>query len=272
MKRVLAAVVAVGTAAVPTTANATAPPGTEGTITVFAAASLTESFTAIGEAFAADSGTGVEFNFAASSDLVASILEGNPADVFASADTRNMDKLVEAEANGGEPQVFATNILAIIVEAGNPQGITGVADLANPDLIVVSTSPDVPVGAYTHEVLANAGVEVEFDSEEENVRAVAEKVVLGEADAGIVYATDVTAAGDDAEGVEIPADINVIAEYPLAATADAENAAGAAAFVDFVLSDAGQEILAGYGFGPPDAATPDTTAASSPQTAPASTG
>lgn len=244
--------------------------GVAGRLTVYAAASLTESFTAIGEAFAtAYPGTDVEFNFAASSDLVSSIIEGNPADVFASADQRNMEKLVEAGSHGAAPQTFATNTLAILVEPGNPLGITELADLADPDLVVVTTSPDVPIGAYTAEVLDRAGVEVEFDSEEENVRAVAEKVVLGEADAGIVYATDVAAVAGEADGVVIPAEVNVVTEYPIAATAAAGNPDGAAAFVEFVLSDAGQDILAGYGFGPADAAEP--AASSSVASAPAST-
>lgn len=257
----------------------TAPPsGVEGGVAVFAAASLTESFTAIGEAFtAAHPGADVEFNFAASSDLVTSIIEGNPADVFASADQANMGKLVDAGLTAAAPVTFATNSLAILVEAGNPLGITGLADLADPDLMVVSTSPEVPIGAYTAEVLAAAGVAVEFDSEEENVRAVVEKVVLGEADAGIVYATDVAAVAGEADGVVIPAEVNVVTEYPIAATAAAGNPDGAAAFVEFVLSDAGQEILAGYGFGPADAAEPaaSPSVASAPAStpmAPASTG
>lgn len=241
--------------------------GLEGDLTVFAAASLTDAFEAIGEAFGeANPDVDVTFSFASSSDLVGQIIEGAPADVFASADQNNMTKLIDAESNGGDPQTFATNSLAIIVEAGNPQGITGVEDLAeNPDLIVVSCDPEVPIGAYSQEVFVNAGVEVEVDSFEENVRAVSEKVQLGEADAGLVYATDVTAAGDAAEGVEIPADINVVAEYPIATTAEAGDPELAAAFIDFVLADDGQAVLGEFGFGAPDAAgaddsTPDDSA------------
>jgi molybdate transport system substrate-binding protein len=218
-------------------------------VTVFAAASLTESFTAIGEAFTAGNpGTDVTFNFASSSDLVAQINEGAPADVFASADRANMAKLTDAGHSGGEPEVFARNSVAIIVESGNPQAITGLDDLENPDLIVVTCDPEVPIGAYTQEVFANAGVTVEPDSFEEDVKAVVNKVVIGEADAGLVYSTDVAVAGDTAEGVEIPADINVTPEYPIAVTAEAPNPAGAGAFVEFVSSEAGQEILASYGF------------------------
>ena len=237
-----------------------------GDLTVFAAASLTDAFTAIGEAFESEHpDVDVTFNFAASSDLVAQIIEGAPADVFASADQNNMTKLVDAERNDGDPATFATNSLAIIVEPGNPQGIESVEDLANPDLIVVTTDPEVPIGAYTQEVFDAAGVEVTPDSYEENVRGIVTKVVEGEADAGVVYITDVIAAGDDAEGVEIPADINVVAEYPIAAVADAPNPDAAAAFIEFVLSEDGQSILAEHGFGPIDAAmsaettTPDST-------------
>lgn len=223
-----------------------------GTITVFAAASLTEAFTAIGDGFAAEfPDAEVSFNFASSSDLVTQINEGAPADVYASADQSNMAKLVDAGSNAGDPEVFAHNSLAIIVEPGNPEAIDGLADLADPDLVVVTCDPEVPIGRYTAEVLANAGVAVEPDSFEEDVKAVVNKVVLGEADAGVVYTTDVAAAGEDAARVEIPADVNVTAEYPLAVTADAPNPTTAAAFVDFVVGDGGQEFLRDFGFSSP---------------------
>ncbi|MFN8022748.1 MAG: molybdate ABC transporter substrate-binding protein [Acidimicrobiales bacterium] len=226
-----------------------AMPMAQGTITVFAAASLTAAFTEIGDAFmVANPDAEVVFNFAASSDLVTQITEGAPADVFASADQKNMTKLTDAAANSTDPVVIATNLLEIIVGPGNPKGITGVADLANQDLIVVTCDPEVPCGKYANEIFANAGVTVTSKSLEENVKAVVTKVTLGEADAGIVYKTDVTAAGADAEGVEIPADINVLAEYPIAATAEATNPDGAQAFIDFVLSEQGQKIMQSYGF------------------------
>ena len=144
--------------------------------------------------------------------------------------------------------MFATNLAEIIVGAGNPEGITGVADLANDDLIVVLCAPEVPCGRYAAQIFENAGVAVTPKSLEENVRAVVTKVALGEVDAGIVYTTDVTAAGAETEGVEIPADINVVAEYPIAVTEEAPNAEGAQAFIDFVTGEQGQEILASYGF------------------------
>ena len=220
-----------------------------GDVTVFAAASLTAAFTEIGDAFMAEHpGAAVTFNFAASSELVTQIGEGAPADVFASADLNNMTKLTDAGDNGSDPVVFTTNLAEIIVAPGNPEGIAGVADLADEDLVVVQCAPEVPCGAYAAQIFENAGVTVTPKSLEENVKAVVTKVTLGEADAGIVYTTDVTAAGDDADGVEVPADINVVAEYPIAVTAEAPNATGGVAFIDFVTGEQGQEILDSYGF------------------------
>lgn len=219
-----------------------------GEVVVFAAASLTETFTEIGEQFTAGSGDEVRFNFAASSELVAQIIEGAPADVYASADLDNMARLTDAEGNAAEPVVFARNRAAIVVAPGNPLGISGVDELTDPDLIVVTCAPEVPCGTYATQVFGNAGVEVTADSYEENVKAVVTKVSLGEADAGIVYATDVRAAGDDATGVPIPDDVNVVAEYQMVVTADAPNPDAAQAFVDFVLGEAGQAILTDDGF------------------------
>ena len=219
---------------------------------MFAATSLTEAFTEVGDAFAAaNEGSTVEFSFDASSGLVQQIIEGAPADVFASADTANMDKLTDEELNGSDPVVFATNLLTIIVPAGNPGGVTGVEDLANPDLKVVLCAEEVPCGNYANQILDSAGVEVTPVSLEENVRGVVTKVTSGEADAGIVYVTDVTAAGDAAEGVEIPEDINVLAEYPIATVAASENQEVGEAFIDFLTGDDGQAIMAEYGFGSP---------------------
>lgn len=218
-------------------------------VTVFAASSLTAAFTEIGEAFTAEHpDLDVTFNFAASSELATQIMQGAPADVFASADLDNMTKLTDAGDNGSEPVVFTTNLATIIVAPGNPEGITGVADLADEDLVVVQCAPEVPCGAYAARIFENAGVTVTPKSLEENVKAVVTKVTLGEADAGIVYATDVIAAGDDAEGVEVPADVNVVAEYPIALTAEAPDAEGGRAFIEFVIGEQGQAILESYGF------------------------
>ena len=239
----------VATTEAPTTDAPTTVAAVSGDVTVFAAASLTAAFTEIGDAFMVEySDANVTFNFAASSELVTQIGEGAPADVFASADQSNMTKLTDAGNNATEPAVFATNLLEIIVGPGNPMGITGVADLANEDLIVVICAPEVPCGKYAAQIFEAAAVTVTPKSLEENVKAVVSKVTLGEADAGIVYKTDVTAAGDKAAGVEILADINVLAEYPIAVTKEAPNAEGAQAFIDFIVGEQGQKILASYGF------------------------
>ena len=240
------------TAAATTETPTTTTPGVEGDITVFAAASLTEAFTEVGEAFtAANPDAKATFTFDASSALVQQITEGAPADVFASADTANMDKLTEPVLNGNEPVVFATNLLTIIVAPGNPEGITGVADLADNDLVTVICAAAVPCGRYANEIFADAGVTVTPDSLEQNVRGVVTKVTAGEADAGIVYITDVTAAGDDAAMVEIPEDINVVAQYPIATVKASASPEVGKAFIDFLIGRGGQAIMTEYGFGAP---------------------
>lgn len=223
-----------------------------GSIVVFAAASLTESFERIGERFEADHpGTKITFSFAASSTLATQLINGAPADVFASADETNMQKVVDADGIDGEPVTFAANALQIIVEPGNPKGITSLTDLAKPGVVVVLAAPEVPVGRYGTEALDKAGVTVTPASYEQDVNAVVNKVVLGEADAGIVYSTDVAAAGDDAEGIEIPTDVNVRATYPIAIVAGSGNSALAAALVDYVTGPEGRRILRDAGFGEP---------------------
>ena len=222
--------------------------GAEGTITVFAAASLTDTFAEVGEAFEeANPGVTVEFNFAGSSALREQILAGAPADVFASANTSNMDQVVEAGA-AEDPAPFVENQLQIVVPAGNEAGVTGLADFANADLFIGLCAEEVPCGDFGREALANAGVTPSIDTNEPDVRSLLTKVEAGELDAGIVYRTDVLAAGDAVEGIDIPADQDVIAVYPIAALSASGNAGAAAAFVAFVLSDEGQAILASYGF------------------------
>lgn len=243
-------------AATVTTPAATATTGTApeltGNVTVFAAASLTAAFTEAETAFeTAHPGVDVVTSFAASSDLVTQLNEGAPADVFASADQNNMAKLIDAGEAAGQPVVFATNTLEIIVAEGNPLGITGVADLADPELILTICAPEVPCGGYAAAVFANAGVTPRPDSLEENVKSVVTKVTAGEADAGIAYATDIRAVDDRGDGVAIPAEQNVIADYPVALTRAAPNPAGGQAFIDFITGEDGQAILATYGFGAP---------------------
>lgn len=232
----------------------TTVPTVTGDITVLAAASLTDAFKELGTAFqTANPGTKVTFSFGSSSTLVTQINQGAPADVFASADTANMDKLTGAGAAGitGTARTFATNKLQIIVGKGNPLAITGVADLTKAGLIYVTAAPEVPIGRYALQVLANAKVSVTPKSLEADVKSIVNKVTLGEADAGIVYATDVIAAGDKAGGVTIPDNLNVLATYPIAVTKAAQNAPTATAFVAFVTSTEGQTILAKYGFAKP---------------------
>jgi molybdate transport system substrate-binding protein len=232
-----------------TTAAATTAPKASGEIQVLAATSLTKAFNDLGTAFtAANPDAKATFVFAGSNDLATTVNEGGPADVFASADQNNMKKVTDAANTAGEPVIFATNLLEIMVQPGNPKGITGVADLANPDLTVITCDPAVPCGNYAQQVFTNAGVTAVPDSLEENVGGVVTKMKAGEGDAGIVYATDVLAAGDQAAGVEIPADINVIARYPIVTVKQTSNPTTAQAFIDFVLSPPGQQILATYGF------------------------
>jgi molybdate transport system substrate-binding protein len=217
-------------------------------LNVFAAASLTESFEQLGDQFtAAHPNVTVTFNFAGSNDLVTQIQQGAPADVLATADTKNMDAAGDLVDT---PRTFAGNKLVIAVAPGNPKGITGLADLAREDLKVVLAAPEVPAGKYAQEIFARADVTVRPVSLEVSVKGVVTKVSLGEADAGIVYVTDVTAAGDKLEGVAIPDDQNVVAAYPIAAVAASEHAGDAAAFVDLVLSGEGLQVLAEKGFLP----------------------
>jgi molybdate transport system substrate-binding protein len=223
----------------------------EGDITVFAAASLTDAFDEAGAAFEeANPGAGVDLNYGPSSGLREQILAGAPADVFASANASNMDQVVEAGA-ADSPEDFATNLLEIAVPAGNPGDVDGLEDFADADLLIGLCAEDVPCGEFGREALDNAGVTPSVDTNETDVRALLTKVESGDLDAGIVYVTDVMAAGGAVEGVEIPADDNVTATYPIAALTDAGNAEVARAFVDFVLSPDGQEILASYGFDAP---------------------
>lgn len=225
--------------------------GSTGSITVFAAASLTDAFGEMASTFEDENpGSTVELNFGASSALREQILAGAPADVFASANTSNMDQLVDADAVQGEPEMFAANQLEIAVPAGNPGNVEGLEAFGNADLNIGLCAEEVPCGQFGREALANAGVTPAQDTDEPDVRSLLTKVEAGDLDAGLVYHTDVLAAGDQVEGIEVPEDVNVIAEYPLAALSASGNAEGAAAFVEFVLSDEGQSILESYGFMP----------------------
>lgn len=221
-----------------------------GGITVFAAASLSDAFTELADRFeASDGGVEVELNFAASSALREQILAGAPADVFASANPSNMQAVVDAGA-AEPPADFVENELQIVVPAGNPAGITGLGDFADADLLLGLCAAEVPCGQFGREALAAAGVAPSIDTEEPDVRSLLTKVEAGELDAGIVYRTDVLSGGQAVEGVDIPAEANVVATYPIAALTDAGRPEAAAAFVAYVLSAEGQAILAAHGFEP----------------------
>jgi molybdate transport system substrate-binding protein len=220
-----------------------------GTVNVFAAASLTAAFTDLGTSFqGANSGVTVKFSFAGTPTLVTQIEQGAPADVFASADTTNMDKLNVDGFATGTPQVFARNKLEIVVAPGNPKGITGLADLAKPGVIYITEAPTVPAGKYALQALKTAGVTVTPKSLETDVKSVVSKIELGEADAGIVYTTDITAAGSKVQGVPIPDPDNVIATYPIVAVKASTNLTDANAFITYVVSAAGQAKLQSFGF------------------------
>jgi len=236
----------------PTESAPTEAAAVEGTITVFAAASLTGTFTELAAQFeAAHPGTTVTLNFAGSADLVTQITEGAPADVFASADLKNMTKITDAALNESEPENFATNVLEIATPPGNPGGVTDFASLADRDLKVVVCAPEVPCGAAAATVETATGVELTPVSEESSVTDVLGKVVSGEADAGLVYVTDVAAAGDTVEGIEFDAASEAATTYPIVALTGSDAPDVAAAFTAFVASPDGQAVLAAAGFGKP---------------------
>ena len=221
------------------------------TLTVYAAASLTASFEELEKQFEdAHPEVDVKLDLDGSSALVARISEGAEADVFASADTANMDKLVEADLADGDPSEFATNTLMIAVPPGNPAGVTGLADLAKDGLNLVLCQPEVPCGSAAHQIADGAGVELKPVSEVENVKQVLSAVEEGEADAGLVYVTDVTDAGDKVEGIEFDEADTVVNHYPIVAVEGSKNADVAREWIDFVLGD-GQSVLEAAGFGPP---------------------
>ena len=240
--------------AVPLALSACAGPsdGTAGGgITVLAAASLTESFTALGQAFEArNPGSTVTFSFGPSSGLAEQINSGAPADVFASASAKNMDQVVRA-GNADRPVVFARNTMEIAVPADNPANVRSLADLADPAVKVVLCAEDVPCGVSAREVFGKAGIAVTPVSNEVDVKSTLAKITLGEADAGLVYVTDVQAAGQEVTGVEIPAEVNATTAYPIATLKESENAALAQSFVDYVRSAAGTGELEAAGFAKP---------------------
>ncbi len=249
-----AAVVLLGTFAAcgPDSSEGRAGSTGETTLTVYAAASLSSAFTRLGTAFEeSHPGVTVRFNFGGSSDLVAQIEQGAPADVFASADTANMDKAVSAEAVDGDPVDFASNTLEIAVPPDNPAGVRSLQDLADPGVQVVVCAPEVPCGAAARKVERAAGVGIEPVSEEQSVTDVLTKVQTGEADAGLVYVTDIEAAGDKVQGIAFPQSSAAVNTYPIGALAQSRHADMAEAFVDLVTGRRGQAVLADAGFAKP---------------------
>jgi len=226
--------------------------GLSGTVTVFAAASLTDVFSGLGDRLTADNpGLDVRFNFAGSSALAEQLLQGAPADVFASANEKQMTVVTDENLADGEPEVFTANVLQIAVPAGNPAEVTGLADFTRADLAIALCAPEVPCGSAAGAVFAAAGITPAPDTYEEDVRAALTKVEIGEVDAALVYASDVVSAGDEVEGIDFPEAQDAVNDYPVCVLADAPNPAGARAFVDLVRSDEGQQALADAGFTAP---------------------
>ena len=226
--------------------------GGDKTLRVSAAASLTQSFDQLSNEFEKDHpGVSVDVNYGGSSGLVQQLTEGAPADVFASADQKNMKKLTDADLAQGEPKIFATNVLTLVVPKDNPAGITSVQNVLNKKVKLVTCAPEVPCGAATQKVEKANGVELTPVSQENAVTDVLGKVTSGQADAGIVYVTDAKAAGDKVTTIEIPKTDEAINRYPIVALKDSEQPELAAQFVDLVTGEQGQKVLRDAGFGAP---------------------
>ena len=220
-----------------------------GTLTVFAAASLTDVFTGLGDQLEKENPElDVRFNFAGSDALATQITQGAPADVFASANEKQMKVVTDAGLQAADPTIFAENVLEIAVPKGNPGHVTGLKDFENADLTLAVCAPSVPCGAAAQTVFTAAGIDAQPDTEETDVKAALNKVQLGEVDAALVYATDVQAAGDQVEGIEFPEADEAVNEYPICVLKAAPNPDAATAFVDLVNSDEGQKALTDAGF------------------------
>jgi molybdate transport system substrate-binding protein len=234
------------------TSSSTSGAAGGGKLIVFAAASLKKSFTDIGEQFKTDNpGSDVEFSFAGSSDLVTQLTQGAPADVFASADTKNMDKAAQANLLSGSPVNFASNTLTIVTAPGNPKKIASFKDLTQPGLSVVVCAPQVPCGSATATVEKATGVKLNPVSEESQVTDVLGKVTSGQADAGLVYVTDAQGAGDKVTAVAFPESTEAVNTYPIAVLKQSKNQDLAKKFVDLVTGEAGQKVLNAAGFAKP---------------------
>lgn len=235
-----------GSAATPSSSSSSS-----GSITVFAAASLTEAFTQLGKQFeAAHPGDKVTFSFGPSSGLATQIISGAPADVFASASAKNMQEVVTA-GDASAPTDFVKNVMEVAVPPANPAHVKSVNDLAKSSVKVALCQPQVPCGVVAAEVFKNAGITVKPVTLEVDVKSVLTKVELGDVDAGMVYVTDVMGAGSKVMGVPIPASVNASTTYPIATVSKSSHQSIAQAFVAYVLSPAGQQVLTADGFQKP---------------------
>ncbi|MET9971809.1 molybdate ABC transporter substrate-binding protein [Streptomyces sp. NPDC006356] len=220
-----------------------------GDVTVFAAASLQESFEALGKRFEKEHpGTKVTFSFGGSDSLAASITGGAPADVFASASPKTMKIVTDAGDASGTPVTFVRNELEIATLPGNPDRISSLKDLTESDLKVVLCDKEVPCGAAAQKALDTSRLKLTPVSYEQDVKAALTKVELKEADAAVVYKTDVRAAGDKVEGVEFPESADAVNDYPITLLKDTQNAGAAKAFIALVRSAEGQKVLSEAGF------------------------
>lgn len=252
---VLLALTGCGSSTPATTPAATgggSTPASSTGLTVFAAASLKKTFTELGTQFeASHPGVKVTFDFAGSSDLVTQLQQGAPADVFASADTKNMDKATADDLVEGTPVNFASNTLEIAVPPGNPAKVTSLKDLTNPAVKLVICAPEVPCGSATQKVATSAGITLKPVSEESSVTDVLGKVQTGEADAGLVYVTDVAGAGDKVTGIPFPESSVAVNLYPIAVLADSKSKDLAKELIALVAGTDGQKVLSAAGFAKP---------------------
>jgi molybdate transport system substrate-binding protein len=233
-------------------AGSSPPGGSARTLTVLAAASLKDAFTNLGKQFEADNpGAQVRFSFGGSSDLAQQIVQGSPADVFAAASQTTMDTVVKAGLNDGEPQVFATNTLQIAVPPANPKGITGLADLAKDGVVLVLCAQQVPCGDAAKKVAQAAGITLRPASEEPDVKSVLGKVTAGEADAGLVYVSDVRSAGGKVKGIDFPEAARAVNDYPISVVKNSQQADLARKFADLVRAEAGKKALRDAGLSAP---------------------
>jgi molybdate transport system substrate-binding protein len=238
------------------TAGGSGSPGSghtfSGTLTVFAAASLTDVFNDLGKQLEKDRpGLQVKFNFAGSDALAAQIKQGAPADVFASANTAQMKVVTDAGLQAADPKTFTENVLEIAVPKGNPGHVRGIKDFQNESLTLAVCAPSVPCGAAAQKVFQAAGVNAKPDTQETDVKAALTKVQLGEVDAALVYTTDVKSAGDKVEGIPFPETEKAVNQYPIVVLKAAPDPAAAQAFVDLVSSATGQQALKNAGFRAP---------------------